>query len=43
VVGEGVIGTSVRDYLAHLGNEAPLLERDKLTFGTTRLARRAFV
>jgi 4-methylaminobutanoate oxidase (formaldehyde-forming) len=35
VVGGGVIGTSVAYHLAHLGWEVLLLERDKLTSGTT--------
>src|SRR5438128_906710 len=35
VVGGGVIGTSVAYHLAHLGCEVLLLERDKLTSGTT--------
>ena len=35
VVGGGVIGTSVAYHLAHLGQEVLLLERDRLTSGTT--------
>src|SRR5256714_14132895 len=35
VVGGGVVGTSVAYHLAHLGCEVLLLERDKLTSGTT--------
>ena len=35
VVGGGVIGTSVAYHLAHLGQDVLLLERDRLTSGTT--------
>src|SRR5471030_3342433 len=36
VVGGGIIGTSVAYHLAHMGwNDVVLLERDKLTSGTT--------
>ncbi len=35
VVGGGVIGTSVTYHLAHLGCDVLLLERDRLTSGTT--------
>lgn len=35
VVGGGIIGTSVTYHLAHLGVEVVLLERDRLTSGTT--------
>src|SRR6476659_7590190 len=35
VIGGGVIGTSVAYHLAHLGQEVLLLERDRLTSGTT--------
>ena len=35
VVGGGVIGTSVAYHLAHLGEDVVLLERDRLTSGTT--------
>ena len=35
VVGGGVIGTSVAYHLAHLGQDVVLLERDRLTCGTT--------
>src|SRR5256714_4341523 len=35
VIGGGVIGTSVAYHLAHLGWEVVLLERDRLTSGTT--------
>src|ERR671933_1434248 len=35
VVGGGVIGTSVAYHLAHLGCDVLLLERDRLTSGTT--------
>src|SRR5205814_247178 len=35
VVGGGIIGTSVAYHLAHLGCEVLLLERDRLTSGTT--------
>ena len=35
VVGGGVIGTSVAYHLAHLGVDVVLLERDRLTSGTT--------
>ena len=35
VVGGGVIGTSVAYHLAHLGEDVVLLERDRLTCGTT--------
>ena len=35
VVGGGVIGTSVAYHLAHLGQDVVLLERDRLTSGTT--------
>jgi glycine cleavage system aminomethyltransferase T/glycine/D-amino acid oxidase-like deaminating enzyme len=35
VIGGGVIGTSVAYHLAHLGEEVLLLERDRLTSGTT--------
>jgi glycine cleavage system aminomethyltransferase T/glycine/D-amino acid oxidase-like deaminating enzyme len=35
VVGGGIIGTSVSYHLAHLGVDVMLLERDRLTSGTT--------
>ncbi len=35
VVGGGIIGTSVTYHLAHLGIDVALLERDRLTSGTT--------
>ena len=35
VIGGGVIGTSVTYHLAHLGWDVVLLERDRLTSGTT--------
>ena len=35
VIGGGVIGTSVAYHLAHLGQDVVLLERDRLTSGTT--------
>jgi len=35
VIGGGVIGTSVAYHLAHLGQDVVLLERDRLTCGTT--------
>jgi 4-methylaminobutanoate oxidase (formaldehyde-forming) len=35
VIGGGVIGTSVAYHLAHLGQDVLLLERDRLTSGTT--------
>src|SRR5512144_372598 len=35
VIGGGVIGTSVAYHLAHLGVDVLLLERDRLTSGTT--------
>ncbi len=35
VVGGGIIGTSVTYHLAHLGVDVVLLERDRLTSGTT--------
>ncbi len=35
VVGGGIIGTSVAYHLAHLGCDVVLLERDRLTSGTT--------
>src|SRR5438034_7679947 len=36
VIGGGVIGTSVAYHLAHMGwNDVVLLERDRLTSGTT--------
>src|ERR1700742_2734713 len=35
VIGGGVIGTSTAYHLAHLGVDAVLLERDRLTSGTT--------
>jgi glycine cleavage system aminomethyltransferase T/glycine/D-amino acid oxidase-like deaminating enzyme len=35
VIGGGVIGTSVTYHLAHLGVDVVLLERDRLTSGTT--------
>src|SRR6476619_5830772 len=35
VVGGGVIGSSVAYHLAHLGEDVLLLERDRLTSGTT--------
>ena len=35
VVGGGIIGTSVTYHLAHLGADVLLLERDRLTSGTT--------
>jgi glycine/D-amino acid oxidase-like deaminating enzyme len=35
VIGGGVIGSSVAYHLAHLGQEVLLLERDRLTSGTT--------
>ena len=35
VIGGGVIGTSVAYHLAHLGEDVVLLERDRLTSGTT--------
>jgi glycine cleavage system aminomethyltransferase T/glycine/D-amino acid oxidase-like deaminating enzyme len=35
VVGGGIIGTSVTYHLAHLGCDVVLLERDRLTCGTT--------
>jgi 4-methylaminobutanoate oxidase (formaldehyde-forming) len=35
VIGGGVIGTSVAYHLAHLGQDVLLLERDRLTCGTT--------
>ena len=35
VVGGGVIGSSVAYHLAHMGQEVLLLERDRLTSGTT--------
>jgi 4-methylaminobutanoate oxidase (formaldehyde-forming) len=35
VIGGGVIGTSVAYHLAHLGEDVLLLERDRLTSGTT--------
>ena len=35
VIGGGVIGTSVTYHLAHLGADVVLLERDRLTSGTT--------
>jgi glycine cleavage system aminomethyltransferase T/glycine/D-amino acid oxidase-like deaminating enzyme len=35
VIGGGVIGTSVAYHLAHLGEEVVLVERDRLTSGTT--------
>src|SRR6476619_6258268 len=35
VVGGGVIGSSVAYHLAHLGEDVLLLERDRLTCGTT--------
>ncbi len=35
VVGGGIIGTSVSYHLAHLGVDVVLLERDRLTSGTT--------
>src|SRR5438552_3052053 len=35
VVGGGVIGSSVAYHLAHLGQDVLLLERDRLTSGTT--------
>src|SRR5436305_14194852 len=35
VVGGGVIGCSVAYHLAHLGQDVLLLERDRLTSGTT--------
>jgi glycine cleavage system aminomethyltransferase T/glycine/D-amino acid oxidase-like deaminating enzyme len=35
VVGGGIVGTSVAYHLAHLGCEVVLLERDRLTSGTT--------
>ena len=35
VIGGGIIGTSVAYHLAHLGLDVVLLERDRLTSGTT--------
>ncbi|MGH8971066.1 MAG: FAD-dependent oxidoreductase, partial [Actinomycetes bacterium] len=35
VIGGGVIGSSVAYHLAHLGQDVLLLERDRLTSGTT--------
>jgi 4-methylaminobutanoate oxidase (formaldehyde-forming) len=35
VIGGGVIGTSVAYHLAHLGQDVVLLERDRITSGTT--------
>ncbi|HEU4912420.1 MAG TPA: FAD-binding oxidoreductase, partial [Actinomycetes bacterium] len=35
VIGGGVIGTSVAYHLAHLGEDVVLVERDRLTSGTT--------
>src|SRR4029079_3656985 len=35
VIGGGVIGSSVAYHLAHLGEDVLLLERDRLTSGTT--------
>jgi glycine/D-amino acid oxidase-like deaminating enzyme len=35
VIGGGVIGCSVAYHLAHLGQDVVLLERDRLTSGTT--------
>ncbi len=35
VIGGGIIGCSVAYHLAHLGCEVLLLERDRLTSGTT--------
>src|SRR3984957_10009936 len=35
VIGGGIIGTSIAYHLAHLGVEVVLLERDRLTSGTT--------
>src|SRR5271154_1751565 len=35
VVGGGIIGTSITYHLAHLGVDVLLLERDRLTSGTT--------
>jgi glycine cleavage system aminomethyltransferase T/glycine/D-amino acid oxidase-like deaminating enzyme len=35
VIGGGIIGTSVAYHLAHLGTDVVLLERDRLTSGTT--------
>jgi glycine cleavage system aminomethyltransferase T/glycine/D-amino acid oxidase-like deaminating enzyme len=35
VIGGGIIGTSVTYHLAHLGADVVLLERDRLTSGTT--------
>ena len=35
IVGGGVIGASVAYHLAHLGQDVLLLERDRLTSGTT--------
>src|SRR6185503_6713805 len=35
VIGGGIIGTSVAYHLAHLGCDVVLLERDRLTSGTT--------
>src|SRR5471032_2589174 len=35
VIGGGVIGTSVTYHLAHLGEDVVLVERDRLTSGTT--------
>ena len=35
VIGGGVIGTSVAYHLAHLGEVVLLVERDRLTSGTT--------
>ena len=35
VIGGGVIGTSVAYHLAHLGQDVVLVERDRLTSGTT--------
>src|SRR5262249_11006709 len=35
VIGGGIIGTSVAYHLAHAGGEVVLLERDRLTSGTT--------
>ena len=35
VIGGGIIGTSVAYHLAHMGEDVVLLERDRLTSGTT--------
>src|SRR5471032_2562924 len=35
VIGGGVIGTSVAYHVAHLGEDVVLVERDRLTSGTT--------